>query len=147
MRNTAMYSTTKSPLCFVCHGKPDNGQEDFNWCCCCPDNAFWWEWMSKSAKQNMLEHILGGSNNPVFHIMKMHCIHPATMERELHCGNWFNIYIKNHHRHCRLKDTISWQFKHCTIFKAYQDISWIRPSVISLNQRSNSTKHTCHHEI
>ena len=43
--------------------------------------------MSKSAKQNMLEHILRGSNNPELHIIKMCCIHPATMERKLHCGN------------------------------------------------------------
>jgi len=43
--------------------------------------------MSKSAKQNMLEHILRGSINPVLHIIKIRLIHPATMERKLHCGN------------------------------------------------------------
>ena len=83
--------------------------------------------MSKSAKQNMLEHILRGSNNPGLHIIKIHWIQPATIERKLHCGNWSNIYTENHRRHRRLKDTISWRFKCRTIFKSYQDISWIRP--------------------
>jgi len=40
MRNAATYTITKDHLCFVCHGKPDNCQEDFNCGCCCPDNAF-----------------------------------------------------------------------------------------------------------
>ena len=39
MRNTAEYSITKNSLCFVCHGKPDEGQEDFDRCCCSPDNT------------------------------------------------------------------------------------------------------------
>ena len=40
VKNTAAYSITKNPLCFVCYGKSDKGQEDFNCCCCHPDNAF-----------------------------------------------------------------------------------------------------------
>ena len=34
VRDTAMYSITKNHLCFICHGKPDKGQEDFDCCCC-----------------------------------------------------------------------------------------------------------------
>jgi len=40
---TAAYSITKGPLCFVCYCKPNQGQEDFNYCCCCPDNSFLYE--------------------------------------------------------------------------------------------------------
>ena len=38
MRDIAAYS--KGPLCFVCHCKPNKGQEDFDCCRCCPDNSF-----------------------------------------------------------------------------------------------------------
>jgi len=36
--NTVAYSVTKSP--FVCHGKFDKSQEDFDCCCYEPGNAF-----------------------------------------------------------------------------------------------------------
>ena len=40
MRDPTAYPITKNHLCFVCHGEPDKGQEDFDWCCCHPGNAF-----------------------------------------------------------------------------------------------------------
>jgi len=40
IRNTAAYSIAKNHLYFVCHNKPDKGQEDFNCCCSCPDDSF-----------------------------------------------------------------------------------------------------------
>ena len=97
----ATYSITKSLLCFVCHSKPDKCQENLDCCCCCPDNAFLYE--NKSAKQNMLEYILKGSNNTVMHIIKMRFIHPTTMERNLHSGNWLDIYLSYQRTHRRLK--------------------------------------------
>jgi len=40
MRNPAAYSITENHLCFVCHDKPDQSQEDLDCRCCSPDNAF-----------------------------------------------------------------------------------------------------------
>ena len=40
MRNTGAYPITENHLCFVCHDEPDKGQEDFDCCCCRPDNSF-----------------------------------------------------------------------------------------------------------
>ena len=40
MRNMVADSITKNPLYFVCFGEPDKGQEDFDCCCCRPNNAF-----------------------------------------------------------------------------------------------------------
>ena len=40
MRKTSAYSIAENHLCSVCHGKPDKGQEDFDCCCCRPDNPF-----------------------------------------------------------------------------------------------------------
>jgi len=40
VRYMAAYSVTKYPLCFICHGKPDKGQDDFDCGCRRPDSAF-----------------------------------------------------------------------------------------------------------
>ena len=40
MGDTAVYSITKNPLCFVCHGEPDKGQEEFDCGGCRPGSSF-----------------------------------------------------------------------------------------------------------
>lgn len=50
-------------------------------------------------KQNMLEHVVKGIRKTVLYIIKMGCILPTTMDRDLHSENWFDIYVNYHHRH------------------------------------------------
>ena len=80
MRNMAAYSITKNLLCFICHGKPDKSQEDFDCGCYRPGNSFLCE-NDCASQQNMLEHILKGTGNTVVDKQNRRCTHPATMER------------------------------------------------------------------
>ena len=50
MGDTAVYSITKNPLCFVCHGEPDKGQEEFDCGGCRPDSSFLCKNKSQQSK-------------------------------------------------------------------------------------------------
>jgi len=133
VRDTPAYSMPKRLLCLVCHNKPDQSQEDFDRGCNSPDNAFLCENKCASSQsknirtKKIYQHcflypggVLSRSNN--------HGVDVALQKLKQHMC-LLSFYTGQPEESNQLMG------KYRTVLKPYQDLSFFRPLVISIDQK------------
>jgi len=125
MGNTARYSITENPLCFVCHDKPDKCQENFNCGCYRPDNSFLCKNKCASQKSEICQNTYSKAIPILLHITSR-CVsfsQQAWRGSDTPATNW--AYVSN-----MVTDILDWKIQWVGGFST---VVSLKPTNISAN--------------